>query len=146
MPCSGTRKCPHCHTFFKPHPRSKGRQKYCSHPDCQKIRKRLSHQKWLKKPANQNYFKGPDNIQRVQHWRVNNPGYSTRRYCGTDNAPPLQDPLITQATDNKAKKPVLKPHPLQDALMAQPFVLIGLIAHLTGSTLQDDIVLTSRKL
>ena len=28
---------------------------------------------------------------------------------------------------------------LQDLLLAQPTVLIGLIAHLTGCTLQDDI-------
>jgi hypothetical protein len=30
--------------------------------------------------------------------------------------------------------------PLQDVLMAQPAVLIGLIAHLVGTPLQDDIV------
>jgi hypothetical protein len=53
---------------------------------------------------------------------------------------------MTQATENKQKNTVLKPDTLQDVLMAQPFVLIGLIAHLTGSALQDDIVRTSRKL
>jgi len=146
MPRSGTRKCLHCHTFFKPHPRSKGRQKYCSHPDCQKARKRLSHQKWLKKPPNQNYFRGPDNVRRVQQWRAKNPGYSKKVPSSSDNTPPLQDPLITQATENKEKNDVLKPDTLQDVLMVQPFVLIGLIAHLTGSALQDDIVRTSRKL
>jgi len=146
MPCSGTRKCPHCHTFFKPHPRSKGRQKYCSHPDCQKARKQLSHKNWLKKPQNQNYFRGPDNVRRVQQWRAKNPHYWKQAQTDPDNAPPLQDPLMTQTTDNEQKSTDLKPDPLQDALMAQPFVLIGLIAHLTGSALQDDIVRTSRKL
>ena len=27
------RKCKHCQTFFDPHPRSAGRQRYCSKPD-----------------------------------------------------------------------------------------------------------------
>ena len=146
MPRSGTRKCPHCHTFFKPNPRSKGRQKYCSQPDCQKVRKQISHKNWLKKPANQTYFRGPDNVRRVQQWRANNPYYWKQAQTNADNATPLQDPLMMQAADNEQKNTDLKSDPLQDALMAQPFVLIGLIAHLTGSALQDDIVETSRKL
>lgn len=146
MPRSGTRKCLHCHTFFKPHPCSKGRQKYCSNSDCQKARKRVSHQKWLKKPQNQNYFRGSDNVRRVQQWRAKNPGYSRKRNSTVGNASTLHAPLMMQASDNKEKKVDLKPEPLQDVLMAQPFVLIGLIAHLTGSALQDDIVQTSRKL
>jgi hypothetical protein len=36
--------------------------------------------------------------------------------------------------------------PLQDVLMAQPAVLIGLIAHLVGTPLQDDIVRTTGRL
>jgi hypothetical protein len=35
---------------------------------------------------------------------------------------------------------------LQEIISAQPFVLLGLIAHFTDSPLQDDIVLTSRRL
>lgn len=125
MPRLGTRKCPHCHTFFKPHSRSKGRQKYCSHPDCQKARKHLSHKSWLKRPQNQDYFCGPDNVQRVQQWRAKNPYYSKQAQTDSDNAPSLQDPLMTQATDNGKKNTVLKPDPLQDALLAQTFVCVG---------------------
>jgi ABC-type phosphate transport system permease subunit len=36
--------------------------------------------------------------------------------------------------------------PLQDLLMAQPTVLIGLIAHIVGTPLQDDIVRTTHRL
>jgi hypothetical protein len=36
--------------------------------------------------------------------------------------------------------------PLQDVLSAQPAVLIGLIAHIVGSPLQDDIVRTTGRL
>jgi hypothetical protein len=36
--------------------------------------------------------------------------------------------------------------PLQDLLMAQPAVLIGLIAHLVGTPQQEDIVRTTDRL
>jgi hypothetical protein len=36
--------------------------------------------------------------------------------------------------------------PLQDVLSAQPAVLIGLIAHIVGSPLQDEIVRTTGRL
>jgi hypothetical protein len=40
----------------------------------------------------------------------------------------------------------LVPAALQDVIAAQPFVLIGLIANLTGSALQEDIAESSRRL
>ena len=36
--------------------------------------------------------------------------------------------------------------PLQEVLIAQPAVLIGLIAHIVGTPLQDDIVRTTGRL
>ena len=146
MPCSGTRKCLHCHTFFKPNPRSKGHQNFCSHAACRKASKKASQKKWLQKPQNQHYFCGPENVLRVQLWRDKNPGYSTRSPPASGISKPLQDPFITQDTEKKEETAALKEYALQDLLMAQPSVLIGLIAHLTGSTLQDDIVRTGRKL
>ena len=146
MPCSGTRKCLHCQIFFKPDPRSKGRQTFCSLSDCQHASKKASQKKWLQKPQNKNYFRGPENVQRVQLWRDKNPGYSKKPPSAPGTPKPLQETLIAQETENKEETAVLKQDPLQDLLMAQPSVLIGLIAHLTGSTLQDDIVRTGQKL
>lgn len=146
MSCSGTRKCLHCHTFFKPDPRSKGRQTFCSRPDCRQASKKASQKKWLQKLQNQNYFCGPENVLRVQLWRDKNPGYSKKPPKASDTSQPLQDPLIAQDIENKEETGDLNQDPLQDLLTSQPVVLIGLIAHLTGSTLQDDIVRTGRKL
>jgi len=146
MPCSGTRKCLHCHTFFTPDPRSKGRQNFCSHPDCRKASKKASQKKWLQNPQNQHYFCGPENVLRVQLWRNQNPDYSKKAPPASGIPKPLQETLITQDTENKGETDVLKEDALQDLLMAQPSVLIGLIAHLTGSTLQDDIVRSGQKL
>ena len=146
MACSGTRKCLCCHTFFKPHVRSKGRQKYCSQPDCQKASKRASQQKWLQKPQNKDYFSGPENVQRVQQWRAKNPEYAKKASCFSHNHSPLQDDLISQVIEKKEQNPHPEHNALQEIISSQPVVLIGLIAHLTGSTLQDDIVRTGRKL
>jgi hypothetical protein len=46
----------------------------------------------------------------------------------------------SRETDNSAGSP------LQEILMAQPAVLIGLIAHIVGTPLQDDIVRTTDRL
>lgn len=95
-----------------------------------------------KKPHNKDYFSGPENVQRVQQWRANNPGYSKK----VSHSPPLQDVLISQVIDKQEQNPLPEVKALQEIITSQPVVLIGLIAHLTGSTLQDDIVRTGRKL
>jgi hypothetical protein len=146
MPTIGSRKCLHCNTFFKPSPRAKGRQNYCSDSACQKASKRASQQKWLQKPENQDYFRGIENVRRVQRWRAKNPGYSKTSHQALSTPDALQDVLITQVTEKKKKTTELKQEPLQELLIAQPAVLIGLIAHLSGGTLQDDIVETGRRL
>lgn len=146
MPCSGTRKCLHFHHFFNPNPRSKGRQQFCSDSECRKVSKKASQKKWLQKPQNQHYFCGPENVLRVQLWRDKNPSYSKKLVSASGITQPLQDPLIMQGTEKNGGIEVLKHDALQDLLMAQPSVLIGLITHLTGSTLQDDIVRTGQKL
>jgi len=155
MPCSGTRKCSNCQKFFKPNPRSKGRQHFCSHPECRKASKRASQKKWLNKPENRDHFRGSANVQRVQLWRANNPGYWKRtiiieqpengqQSLGTEV--PLQETLITQAIEKKEEFNVLKQDALQELLISQESVFIGLIAHLTGTTLQDSIVKTGQEL
>lgn len=76
-------------------------------------------------------------------WRKQNPGYWRK---AQDKGSALQDSLIEK---NKQKQEVAVSLPkdaLQDAMSAQPLVLIGLIAHLTGCALQDDIAITARRL
>ena len=45
-------KCLHCKMLFVPDYRNRGRQKYCSAPECQKASKRARQQRWLSKPGN----------------------------------------------------------------------------------------------
>jgi hypothetical protein len=53
---------------------------------------------------------------------------------------------MPQETQKQPLNEGLTPHALQDSFFMQPAVLVGLIAHLTGLSLQDDIAMTARRL
>lgn len=143
MPLPRKRKCKHCHTFFRPDPRNANRQKYCSRPECRKASKAASQRKWLSKPENQNYFRNPDHVKRVQEWRKNHPGYWRK---GPDKEKPLQDSLNEEQTKDQVDTRQLPANALQDIISSQHLVLLGLLANLTGNALQDDIAMTARKM
>ena len=130
------KKCCHCGKLFIPDSRKKIRQKYCCKPECRKASKAASQRKWLSKPENQDYFRGPENVQRVRDWRSRNPGYWRKNRKDTRA---LQDLLTAQVSENNKNSPQMANHALQDLLIGQPAVLIGLIAQFTGIALQDDI-------
>ena len=92
------RKCRHCRKLFVPDHRNRSRQKYCGAPECRKKSKAASQKKWLNKPENQDYFRGPDHVERVRQWRKKNPKYWKSKPKTTPVA--LQDPLIAQQTEN----------------------------------------------
>ena len=69
------RKCKCCLKLFRPDPRNRRHQYYCSAPDCRAASKAASQARWRAKPENQSYFRGPVNVARVQAWRARHPGY-----------------------------------------------------------------------
>src|SRR5271157_5563503 len=117
MKGSAKRKCLCCGDFFAPDHRNVRHQRYCSKPACRKESKAQSQRHWLQTPENQNYFRGPENCQRVKDWRKANPGYWRKKKSSTQVA-------------------------LQDLFSMQPAVVVGLISMMTGSALQEDIVST----
>src|SRR5215471_11322476 len=128
------RKCKCCHKLFRPDPRNRHHQRYCAAPSCRAASKAASQARWLAAPENQDYFRGPVNVARVKEWRSRHPGYWRKRRCPRTA---LQDLSLAQAVDFTNKKAIFAGPPLQEILSAQPAVLIGLIAHLTGTPLQD---------
>ena len=138
------KKCCNCKDLFIPDPRNAKRQKYCRKPKCRKASKVASQKRWLQKPENQDYFSGPENVKRVQQWREANPGYWRGKRKRKPDA--LQDPLNPQAAENNTDNVKFAQDGLQDFLIAQPPVLLGLIANFTGNALQDDIVMTLQRL
>lgn len=138
------KKCRHCKRLFIADARNAKHQKFCSRPECRKASKANSQQRWLQKPENQNYFCGPDHVERVQRWRKAHPGYWRRRLQKRQDA--LQDPLIAEHAEINTDKGDFAKHALQDLSIEQPAVLIGLISNFTGTALQDDIANTVRRL
>ena len=69
------KKCCNCNKFFRLDPRIANRQKYCRQPKWRKASKAAIQQNWLQKLENQNYFRGPQNVERVEQCREANAGY-----------------------------------------------------------------------
>jgi len=138
------RKCKHCQTFFAPDPRSATRQRYCAKLACRQASKAASQHRWLHKPGNRDYFTGPIHVERVRQWRRAHPGYWRRQSARTPRA--LPEDLTPQEPQTQPLAGALTPYALQDAFFMQPAVVVGLIAHLTGLTLQEDIATTARRL
>ena len=72
------RKCRHCRELLRPDPRNLRHQHYCCKPACRRASKAASQRRWLSKPANRDYFRGQENVQRVRTWRAAHPGYWQR--------------------------------------------------------------------
>ena len=140
MKVSAKRKCLWCHEFYDPDPRNLRHQRYCSKPACRKESKAQSQRRWQQKPENQNYFRSPENSQRVKEWRKRNAGY--RRKKKSSGQAVLQEVLRLQVAHNEDVNPEKTVDVLQDLLLMQPTVVVGLISMMTGSVLQEDIVST----
>jgi hypothetical protein len=137
------RKCKSCLKLFRPDPRSHGRQQHCSSPLCKKASKAASQARWLAKPENHGYFRDAWHVARVREWRAWKGSYWLKP---SDAGIALQDVRTAQRIDaaNKTSNPAASP--LQEIIIAQPAVLIGLIAHIVGTPLQEDIVPVARRL
>ncbi len=137
------RKCKCCLKLFRPDPRNRRHQRYCSATACRAASKTASQARWLAAPENQGYFRGAVNVARVRAWRSHHPRYWRKgRRVGTA----LQDISMAQPINSTVETANLVHSPLQEVLTAQPAVLIGLIAHIVGTPLQDDIVRTTDRL
>jgi len=134
------KRCRHCRRLFIPDYRNRNSQKYCKKTECRNASKAASQKKWLHKPENKDYFRGPENIQRVREWRRRHPGYWKPK--NASKAIALQEPLTAQQADNKKDNHEFAECALQDLLKAQQPIIIGLISNFIGSALQDDIAET----
>jgi len=150
-PASRHCKCLHCKKLFVPDYRNRVRQEYCATLECRQASKRARQQRWLRKPANRLYFRDAENVQRVQAWRREHPGYWKRSPRPT--ARTLQDACTAPAPVNPGPQAVSPrplpdpcPCPLQDLCQVQTALLVGLVAKFTDCTLQDDIVIQVRGL
>src|SRR3990170_4513258 len=138
------RKCLCCGELFRPDARNLRHQRHCPKPTCRKASKAGSQRRWLAKSENRDYFHGAINVARVRAWRAAHPGYWRRP--GAKPTTALQEDSSAQRIETHSDSDFFAPAALQEVLAAQPTVLIGLIAHLTDSALQEDIARASRRL
>ena len=133
------RLCRCCKEFFFPDYRNTKTQAYCSKPEYRKASKSASQRLWS--GNNPGYFKDPVHVLRVRDWRKANPGRSGRKNPGDV----LQDdcsgitPIEREVSCCLPPAPQVSAPVLQDFCLTQDPVFIGLLAHLTGVVLQDDI-------
>src|SRR6266508_4479628 len=139
------RKCHCCTKFFIPDPRNQSRQHYCPQPACQQASKAASQRRWLSKAANRDYFRGADQVRRVQLWRKSHPGY-WRKKAPSSQDPQAVDPQSDNLGQASCNVPRVLPGTLQDFCLTQDPAFVGLISMVTGSTLQEDIAATTRNL
>jgi hypothetical protein len=100
--------------------------------------------RWLQKPESQTHFRGPENRQRAKAWRKAHPGYWRK---GKPQAKrPLQHLCRGQSPQAESLTKEIVPAALQDLFLMQPAVVVGFIATLTGSALQEDIAEAVRRL
>ena len=151
----GQRTCCHCKQFFRPDPRQRERHRFCAAPVCQGASKAASQARWLAKPENRDYFCGAENVQRVREWRAKNPDYAQgRKRRPARPAVALQEMMNLQVAgvqepatrDESPALPEGFPVALQETWRMQPPLLVGLIAHLTGSALQEEMAAVMRRL
>ena len=79
----------------------------------------------------------------MRAWRAAHPGHARK---SSSRRRALQEQSPTQPADIHTQSDTLTAPALQEVSLAQTLVLTGLIAHLTGAALQEDIALTSRRL
>src|SRR5438128_2295094 len=139
------RKCRSCTKLFIPDPRNQSRQHYCSDPACRKASKAASQRRWLSKAGNGDYFRGADQVRRVQLWRQSHPGYWRKKAPSSKSTQAVESQPVNlvQGSCNARRAP---PGTLQDFCLPQDPAFVGLISMVTGSTLQEDIAATTRQL
>ena len=137
------RACHHCGGGFVPKPHNHSKQHYCGATECQAVSKQVSQQRWREK--NSDYHCGPVAVKRVQEWRAQNPGYWRPKKAPLEKIP-LQNNCISQDVDEQSDNAILEENPLRDNCITQMPLLLGLIATLSGFTLQEDIDRFGREL
>jgi len=143
-PKTKRRKCRGCSDFFFPDYRNEHHQHYCGKPACRQVSKLASQRRWLRKPANRDYFRGSDNAKRVGQWRESHPGYWRRKTPRSSSIQAVQPQKVNpvQSSCNVPGSPL---GTLQDFCLAKDPGFIGLLSMITGRTLQEDITPIARR-
>ncbi len=118
------RRCLHCGLGYTPDRRNGRHQKYCGAAPCKAASKKASQDKWLAKPENSDYHRGPVAVARAQAWRTTHPGYSRHQPEVAPTPEPLQETLPFAVTRGPTLAEVMAPAKISSASMAAPLSVI----------------------
>jgi len=139
------RKCRCCRSLFHPDYRNGHHQQYCRAPGCRQASKVASQRRWRRTKFGRDYFRGEEEVRRVQEWRRGHPGYWKKQKSRSKKGQPVESqPLNPEQRSRNVPGSDLRR--LQDFCLAQDPAFVGLISMVTGSTLQEDIATTARHL
>ncbi len=127
------RRCLGCQKLYYPHPRTRSLQRYCSEPECRAASKKASQRRWLQKPENRDYFRGPQHVSRVQAWREEHPDYGQK---GSISGQSLQETIMGQPVDHSGESSTLA---LQETITPQPSETAPESAFWVAGALQDPM-------
>ena len=133
MKCSAQRKCQHCKEFYLPDRRDLHHQRYCAEPACRRQSKAESQRRW----AQNRTTKTTSADRKIAS--VSKSGETQSRVLAKKNPTPrepLQDLCTTQVAQDEEVKGIEISDALQDVLVMQPAVMVGLISMMTGSALK----------
>jgi hypothetical protein len=137
-----SRKCLGCGQLYRPDPRNLYHQRYCSLPNCQTKSHAASQRQWLAKPANREYFCGPEHRDRMRRWRKKNPGRKRKMRLSIKS---VNDDCPSQVAAPQENNTDLSVFALQDDYPSQLPLLVGFVSKFTGLTLQEDIARSLRQ-
>ena len=127
------RRCLGCQKLYYPHPRTRALQRYCPEPECRAASKKASQRRWLQKPQNRDYFRGPQHVSRVQAWREEHPDYGQKVAV---SGQPLQETIMGQPVDHSGESSTLA---LQETIPVQPSETVPENGFWVAGTLQDPM-------
>jgi hypothetical protein len=127
------RRCLGCQKLYYPHPRTRSLQKYCPEPECRAASKKASQRRWLQKPENRDYFRGPQHVSRVQAWREEHPDYGQK---GSISGWSLQETIMGQVVDQIRESSTLA---LQETIPVQASETAPENGFLVAGALQDPM-------
>lgn len=137
---SGVRACAHCGQAFVPDPRVGERQRFCSRLECRRASRRLSQAKWLNKPENHDYHRGPEQVQRNRLWRQAHPDYRRQQRRRRKQQVRLQRVLSSELSA------ALISCGLQNLNDRQLALMLGLVERVCPSGQQDQMAASLRRL
>jgi hypothetical protein len=144
MHSAGERKCPHCEGFFVPDARNRKRQRHCAKEPCRRASKAASQRRWVSQPGERGLL--PWRRQRSAGAGLAGGAFRLLEKAPEERSRGLTRGLPGATRSERAGSDTGRRSGLTRRLAAATPLVTGLIAHLAGVTLQEDIATMTGRL